>query len=114
MPYNPNDPNSDPNNPEGTVVSAIPVDADTERLAEEAVRMCYPQAVARSQVPEALETVEKLGVLWNEYRDRVKPQTQAFSEIDALISTAKSKNVFDEFTIEFVDKAVVAIKKVNV
>ena len=114
MPYNPNDPNSDPNNPEGTSVSATPPDADPVLVAEEAVRMCHPQAVARSQPPEGIETVDKLCVLWNEYRDGVKPKTQAFSEIDALISTAKANSAFDQFTIEFVDKAVAAIKKVNV
>ena len=113
MPYNPEDPNSETYKPLGTSTSVIPPTADPVALAEEAVRMCFPQSASRNHIPEALETVEKLHKIWSDYRDRQTSKTDTVTAIDSLTQPSIARNIFDEFCLEFVNNAVAAIKNVN-
>ena len=113
MPFNPEDPNSETYKPLGTSTSFIPLTADPVAVAEEAVRMCFPQSTSRNQVPEALETVEKLHKLWSSYRDRQTSKTDTIIAVDALIQPAITRNIFDDVCLEFVNNAVSAVKNVN-
>ena len=113
MPFNPEDPNSETYKPLGTSISAIPPTADPVQIAEEAVRICFPQATARTQVTEALETVEKLHTLWSTYRDKKTSKTDTITAVDALVQSAIAKNVFDQISVGVVNDAVTAIKNVN-
>jgi DNA-binding NarL/FixJ family response regulator len=112
MPYNPNDPNSDEHNPEGTTV--VTTFTDPILNAEDLVRHCHPQAVLRNQVPEALETVEKLGQIWNDYRERVITKAETDGRLDALISGDIATYITDPITLDSVNQAIEAIRAASI
>jgi hypothetical protein len=110
MPYNPEDPNSDPNNPEGGAHLPTP---GLELTTEEKVRICHPQAVIREQRPEVLQTVEKMHAIWEELRDKKITQSDANKKLDQLVAGDIAEYVTDPIAIGFINDAVESIRNPN-
>jgi hypothetical protein len=108
MPYNPEDPNSDPHNPEG---ATAPV-SGSENLTEELVRICHPQSATRGQAPEVLATVEKMGEIWIDLSHKKITQSEANAKLDDLAGDVAT-HITEQLTLELVNRAIESIKNPN-
>lgn len=105
MPYNPNDPNSDPHNPEGAAAPSTGLETNTE----EKVRICFPQVSTRGQSIEAHDTVEKMAKIWQDLRDGKITQEAANTNLDGLTGDVAT-HITDPVTLELVNQAIASIK----
>jgi hypothetical protein len=109
MPYNPEDPNSDPHNPEGAAI----VSPGAEGTTEELVRVMHPHAIVRNQEATVLATVEKISAVWYDLRDGKISQADANSKLDQLVETDVAIHVVDEFALDHINNAIASIRNPN-
>ena len=88
MPYNPNDPNSDPNNPEGQHETLFPPsEVPDQFIPEERIRRAFALA-ANKKLGDNVHTVieEMQNTLWNQRRGEIT-QEQADAIADKILVT---------------------------
>jgi hypothetical protein len=119
MPHNPNDPNSDEHHPEKndpnhesvyTIADTTPDDPYANMTAKQKITACYVHTMVRGQPVEAQMTVTKLEQIHDNLEAKIITKETALTMLAALEANDIPQWIKDEVAIEFVNKAVEAIK----
>lgn len=108
MPYNPNDPNSSPDNPENHVEGAL-AHVPENPSVEDKVRCCFPHVMIRNQPPECEATVAKMQDIFFDRRDGKITKEECAERIAALRAGDIATWITDGIALHFVNIACDAI-----